>query len=146
MVDHTVNAVGVWFYSVAEQSYLYLMRDDPRHPGSWGLPGGKIEPGETIMQAMTRECQEELGGMPDYLKLIPLEKFTSADGGFAYHTFFCTVATEFRPRLNQEHVGYAWIRSGQWPRPLHPGLWSTINFKAVKEKIETIQQNVQQSA
>ncbi len=146
MVNNPVNAVGVWFYSVATGSYLYLMRNDPRHPGSWGLPGGKIEANETIITAMRRECEEELGYMPDYIKLIPLEKFTSADSGFAYHTFFCTVAQEFQPQLNDEHVGYAWIRSGTWPRPMHPGLWSTINFEAVKDKIETIQQTLYTSA
>ena len=87
MESSSVNAVGVWFYSVVTQRYLYLLRNDSRHPGSWGLPGGKIESGETLMQAMTRECTEELGCMPEYLKLVPLEKFTSADSGFVYHTF-----------------------------------------------------------
>lgn len=28
---------------------------------SWGLPGGALEPGESIHQALARECQEELG-------------------------------------------------------------------------------------
>ena len=28
---------------------------------SWGLPGGALEPGETIHEALIRECREELG-------------------------------------------------------------------------------------
>jgi 8-oxo-dGTP pyrophosphatase MutT (NUDIX family) len=145
MEHNSVNAVGIWFYSIDTHRYLYLLRNDPKHPGSWGLPGGKIESGETLIQAINRECTEEIGSMPEYLKLVPLEKFTSADSGFAYHTFFCSVAEEFIPQLNDEHIGWAWIDSGTWPRPMHPGLWSTVNFDAVREKIITIEQSVQTS-
>lgn len=139
MENHFINAIGVWFYAMDTQRYLYLLRDDPKHPETWGLPGGKIEPGETMLQAMQRECEEELGFMPDYIKLAPLEKFTSPDGIFSYHTFFCSVASEFHPQLNDEHVGWAWLNSGRWPKPMHPGLWSTVNFDAVRNKIRTIE-------
>ena len=146
MEYNTVAAVGVWFYSTSTCRYLYLMRHDPKHPNTWGLPGGKIESGESIMDAIVRECREELGTMPEYLKLVPLEKFTTVDSGFTYHTFFCSVAEEFTPILNNEHIGYAWINAGTWPRPMHPGLWSTVNFDAVRDKIRTVEQLVQQSA
>lgn len=135
-----VTAVGVWFYSIDTQRYLYLMRNDPKHPNTWGLPGGKVESGETLIDGIHRECCEELGTIPEYLKLVPLEKFTTADAGFEYHTFFCSVAHEFTPTLNDEHLGWAWISSGNWPRPMHPGLWSTVNFDAVRDKIQTMEQ------
>jgi 8-oxo-dGTP pyrophosphatase MutT (NUDIX family) len=137
-----ITAVGVWFYAVDTHRYLYLMRSDPKHPGSWGLPGGRVESGETLLDAMRRECQEELGMIPDYMRLIPLEKFTTIDSGFEYHTFFCTITKEFQPVLNDEHLGYAWVNSGTWPRPMHPGLWSTVNFDAVRSKIEIIESSL----
>jgi ADP-ribose pyrophosphatase YjhB (NUDIX family) len=145
MESNAVTAVGVWFYAVNTQRYLYLMRDDPKHPDTWGLPGGRVEAGENLLSAMYRECQEELGSMPDYIRLVPIEKFTTADHGFAYHTFFCSVAGEFTPILNEEHQGWAWIDSNTWPRPLHPGLWSTVNFDEVKQKMSTVQQQYQTS-
>jgi 8-oxo-dGTP pyrophosphatase MutT (NUDIX family) len=145
MEPSVVTAVGVWFYAMSTQRYLYLMRSDPKHPGSWGLPGGRAEPNETLLDAMNRECREEMGFVPDYFRLIPLEKFTTADAGFEYHTFFCVVDREFQPQLNDEHTGYAWIDSGTWPRPMHPGLWSTVNFQAVQSKIMTIEATVQTS-
>lgn len=145
MESSAVNAVGIWFYSVSTNRYLYLLRNDSKHPGTWGLPGGKMESGESLLETMQRECEEELGSMPEYVRLMPLEKFTSADQGFVYHTFFCSVTGEFTPVLNDEHIGWAWIESGNWPRPMHPGLWSTVNFDTVREKIATIERSVQTS-
>ena len=118
------------------------MRNDSKNPNTWGLPGGKCEPGETLIQTIERECQEELGGFPEYLRLVPLDHFTSSDNGFCYHTFFCCISKEFQPILNNEHLGYAWIDSKTYPKPMHPGLWSTVNFETVKDKIETIKSSV----
>lgn len=141
----SVNAVGVWFYSVTTDRYLYLLRNDDRHPGTWGLPGGKCHKNETLFETIKRECIEELGFWPNEIKLVPIEKFTSPDGNFSYHTFFCSVSQEFTPELNEEHSGWAWIDSNTWPKPLHPGLWSTVNFAEVKQKMITVQQQYQTS-
>ena len=142
MESSVVTAVGVWFYAMHTHRYLYLMRSDPKHPGSWGLPGGRVETGESLLAAMTRECREEMGFVPDYLRMIPLEKFTTIDAGFEYHTFFCIVDQEFQPQLNEEHLGYAWINSGTWPKPMHPGLWNTMNIDAVQQKIQQVEQTL----
>jgi ADP-ribose pyrophosphatase YjhB (NUDIX family) len=136
-----MNAVGVWFYAIDTQRYLYLLRQDHKNPNTWGLPGGKVEHNETLLDTIVRECREELGSMPEYLRLVPIEKFTSNDEKFHYHTFFCSVSQEFQPVLNHEHLGYAWIDSSTWPRPMHPGLWTTVNFDEVSEKISQIKQN-----
>jgi len=135
----SVKAVGVWFLSRSTGSYLYLLRNDPKHPETWGLPGGKVEAGETLLAAMQRECCEELGFFPQYLKLLPLEKFTSPDGVFEYNTWVCVLDAEFVPVLNDEHIGHAWINRKVWPKPMHPGLWSTVNIDSVKEKLADVE-------
>ena len=70
------------------------------------------------------------------LKLIPIQKFVN--NSFTYHTFFCAVEEEFIPKLNEEHVGYAWVGEGQYPKPLHPGLFSTVNIDIVTEKLNSL--------
>jgi 8-oxo-dGTP pyrophosphatase MutT (NUDIX family) len=105
---------------------------------AWGLPGGKSEPGETLLDTIHRECQEELGSMPEFGRIYPIEQFTSTDGRFVYHTFFCPVDDEFIPKLNHEHLGHAWIDRSVWPRPMHPGLWNTVNLTEILQKIATL--------
>ena len=141
METRSLKAVGVWFRSIATGRYLYLLRNDPKHSETWGLPGGKLESGETLLGGMERECVEELGSFPSYLRLIPLEKFTSADGVFSYHTWVFLIQDEFVPVLNHEHLGYAWLDRGYFPRPMHPGLWNTVNIEAVQNKILLLEQD-----
>ena len=45
---------------------------DHSYPGTWCLPGGKVDPGETPKQAAVREIEEELGVTldPDFLTML----------------------------------------------------------------------------
>ncbi|MFY8211144.1 MAG: NUDIX hydrolase [Candidatus Nanopelagicus sp.] len=129
-------AAGVFFYNSKTNRYLYLLRTDNKNPGNWGIPGGKVEHDETLFEAITRECEEEIGQFPSNAKLIPIQKFVN--NSFVYHTFFCEVAEEFIPILNDEHCGYAWVGDNQFPKPLHPGLFNTVNFDVVQEKLNAL--------
>jgi 8-oxo-dGTP pyrophosphatase MutT (NUDIX family) len=130
------ESAGVFFYSKQTQRFLYLLRTDAKNPGNWGIPGGKIDRGETLLEGIIRECEEEIGYFPEDAKLVPIQKFINHS--FTYHTFFCEVADEFIPILNEEHCGYAWVGEDQYPKPLHPGLFSTVNFDVVQEKLNTL--------
>ena len=112
-----------------------MLRTDHRNP-TWGIPGGKLENDETILEGVERECQEEIQFFPKKAKLIPLQKFVN--NTFTYHTFFCQIKNEFIPKLNNEHIGYAWVNFDHYPKPLHPGLFSTVNFDIVQEKLKSL--------
>ena len=72
----------------------------------WGLPGGALEPGETIHEALLRECREELGCTVDVSYL----------SGVYYHSAFNSQAFIFRGflgdgavvSLSNEHSDYAY--------------------------------------
>ena len=134
---------GALIYSKSTNRYLFLLRNQKRHAGSWGLVGGGVDPGESPSVALQREIIEEIGAI-NFSKVIPLEKFTSENKTFEYHTYLIIVEDEFVPQLNNEHRGYAWTSIDDHPKPLHPGVWRTFNFKSVVDKIRTVETVISQ--
>lgn len=141
MNSKIINSVGVLFCSLETQRHLFLLRNVKKYP-VWGLPGGKIERGETIKQALERECMEEIQFWPKDAKLFPIEQFTSDDTKFVYHTFYCLINSEFTPILNNEHIGYTWCDKFYYPQPLHSGLFNTLSYEIIKQKIAMIQSSI----
>ncbi len=139
MESGPLEGVGAFIYCTSTKRYLFLLRNESRYSGTWGVVGGKIESGELILESLLREMTEEIGGTIPDAKLIPLEKFTSDNDKFIYHTFIVPVEEEFVPILNNEHRGYCWVSLEDHPKPLHPGVWRTINFEAVVAKIRTLE-------
>jgi 8-oxo-dGTP pyrophosphatase MutT (NUDIX family) len=128
-------SAGIFFYASSTQRFLYLLRND-KNSSNWGIPGGKVEDGETLFEGVERECIEEISYFPKDAKLVPIQKFIN--NSFTYHTFFCKVEDEFIPVLNEEHCGYAWTDSNYYPKPMHPGLFNTVNFDVVQDKLEQL--------
>lgn len=129
------QSAGIFFYCKSTKRSLYLLRNESKNP-TWSIPGGKIEKNETLLAGLKRECMEEIAYWEDDFKLVPIQKFVN--NTFAYHTFFCEIEEEFPPILNDEHCGYAWVGDDKYPKPLHPGLFSTINIDNVVEKLSSL--------
>jgi nucleoside triphosphatase len=92
-------------------------------PGRWGLPGGGIEPGETLESALRREIREEVG-----LEIAQIEPLFFKDGVFPklypdgrreeiYMIFlvFACQSLGQEVRLNEELEAYDWVE----PDALH---------------------------
>lgn len=129
------TSAGIFFYCANTNRFLFLLRND-KNGNTWSIPGGKIEKDETLFEGLERESLEEIGFFPEDAKLIPIQKFVN--NSFTYHTFFCSVEDEFIPTLNYEHSGYAWVDQGLYPKPMHPGLFSTVNIDLVQEKLQSL--------
>jgi len=90
--------------------YLLLRRSENSrtNPGKWDLPGGKVDRGETLKEAVAREVQEETGisvnpgGIAGEVTFeLPAKKVIAIvyDGGF----------NVIDVQLSYEHVEYAWV-------------------------------------
>jgi len=131
-------SIGTIFFSTSTKRYLFLLRNKDSHGDTWAFVGGKVERGESPIEGLTREIREEVGFLPSITKNIPIEKFTNKNKQFEYHTFISVVEEEFIPKLNKEHKGYAWVTIEGWPKPLHPGVFSTFKIEEIMGKIKTV--------
>jgi 8-oxo-dGTP pyrophosphatase MutT (NUDIX family) len=100
--------------------FLIERSKDSSAPGVWAIPGGALESGESPLEAMSRECMEELGGLPP-CRLTEEDIYKSGD--LKYITLVGEVtekaAREWLPSLNDEHVAWGWFYMDMLPRPLH---------------------------
>jgi 8-oxo-dGTP pyrophosphatase MutT (NUDIX family) len=130
---------GGLFFAKDTKRFLFLLRNQGRTAGTWGIVGGKKEPEDlTAYAALEREIKEEVGTVPKIKKVVPLELFTSEDQRFYFNTYMLVVDKEFIPVLNDEHVGYAWCALNQWPKPLHQGVKRSLSNKTNRTKIELL--------
>lgn len=134
-----ILASGAIFYSIDTKRVMMQLRSkQSSYPLTWSLWGGKQEPGERLIDTLHREIQEEMGNVPEILKIYPLHKYLSKDSEFEYHSFCCIVKNEFMPVLNKESAGYAWFTPGAWPRPLHNGAKGFLLSKTFSSKLDSI--------
>lgn len=63
--DHTVEVVAgvIWHPDNSSRVLLALRKPGQHQGGLWEFPGGKIDPGETGLQALERELKEEVAIM-----------------------------------------------------------------------------------
>ncbi len=136
------DAVGATFLAQDTKRIIFNLRSNSvSHSGKWSFWGGKLESGETPIQALMREINEEVGFVPEILKIQPLDVFLSEDKKFMYHTFVIITPNEFKPKINHESKAYKWCDISKFPKPLHQGARRTLTDKNNLKKLELIVNN-----
>jgi mutator protein MutT len=88
--------VGVGAVIVDGQSVLLVKRAHPPLQGEWSLPGGAVEVGETLHEAVVREVREETGLEVAVGRLVDVvdRVHRTPDGRVEYHfvvvDYLCT--------------------------------------------------------
>ncbi len=84
---HQKLAACVFVISPGGKILAVSRKDDPN---DFGMPGGKVEPGEEPWEAATRECKEETGLDAKLISYIPFHDQID-DNGYHCYTFKAVV-------------------------------------------------------
>lgn len=133
VVDPKKRSAG---FLVLSGRRLLLLKRSRRsgNGGTWGLPGGQMDPRESIYAAALRESIEELQGLPRH---AVTGSAAVQRGARRYEVLACRTRKRARrtwtPRLNREHVDYRWV-SLDWCRAnrrrLHPVVRALVEDRA----------------
>ena len=98
---------------IEQDENLLLLKRGPNQPcpGTWGLPAGKLEEGENIHSAMTREIYEEIGLLLEEKDLIYLGPtyVMKKEVHFNFHMFYYSPKKSIEVVLSHEHVEHRWV-------------------------------------
>ncbi|MGM5487620.1 MAG: NUDIX hydrolase [Nanobdellota archaeon] len=110
----TIRTVGVL---VEHQGRILILHRNPTitEGGTWGLPAGKVNPGEDDLGAALRELEEETGykASPRQLTFIGNYDWQLPDKRICFPTYHLMLKEKPCVTLNpREHQAYQWITPG----------------------------------
>ena len=101
--------------SVIRKDGMFLLCQRPehkRHGGLWEFPGGKVESGESDLEAADRELTEELGVRA---LVVGQVEFSISDPGSPFVIEFLDTQIDGEPQCI-EHASHAWAPLHELPR------------------------------
>jgi|GEM_PF-597787 len=128
------TTTGVGCFLEHDGKMLLLLRQDHKPQGNtWGQPAGKLEPGETPLQAIIREVYEETGIKSSDTEIKEFKTFFASypEYDFIYHTFHLPLKEKPRVTIdNSCHKTHRWIGANEAlsKLPLMPELDKCIEY------------------
>ncbi len=125
--DRPLIDVAVGILIRPDGAFLLTTRPPGKaYEGYWEFPGGKLEAGETVPQALARELQEELG-----LHIGPAEAWRSQVVDYPHalvHLHFCKVYAWSGDPQMREGQACTWERLPVKSTPILPGTLPVLEW------------------
>lgn len=127
--NRPVTDVAVGLLIRADGSFLLTSRPTGKvYAGYWEFPGGKLEAGETVAQALRRELQEELG-----IEVLDIQPWKSELVDYPHalvRLHFCKVNDWEGELQMRESQSSAWQQLPVQVRPVLPGTVPVLQWLA----------------
>lgn len=94
--------------------YLLIQRAEPLPDGTgikWDIPGGRLKPGERLVEALAREVKEEVGvELRHGIQLLKAQDIILPDLNLHLHVVRLTYTSSLKDniQLGTEHQTYMW--------------------------------------
>ncbi len=133
--DRSLVQVAVGVLVRADGAFLLTSRPEGKaYAGYWEFPGGKLEAGETIEEALRRELQEEIGVTIQNCELWRTERIDYPHALVQLN--FCKV-TQWTGELQMlESQSYAWQQLPVLVTPVLPGTVPVLTWLAQERAFE----------
>jgi 8-oxo-dGTP diphosphatase len=101
----------------SEGRYLLIRRSaaSKGNPGKWDLPGGKVDQGESVWDALMREVAEECGIAVELEALVGAAQADAPDGRRIVYLVMEGRALGVDVVLSEEHDLAQWVARGKLP-------------------------------
>lgn len=105
------SAVGVLRDEMGRVLILKRSINDRSFPGKWSLPGGKVDAGETVEQAVIREVKEEAGLDVEIIRAIGVNEslLSTRNRKYVIYSFAVQIKNKSDVQLSHEHEDYRWV-------------------------------------
>jgi 8-oxo-dGTP diphosphatase len=125
--DIAVPRIGVGVIVLRDGLVLLGQRSGSHGAGTWALPGGHLEFGETVEHCAAREVMEETGLQIEIVGRGPYTNTVFQEEGKHYVTLFViakAIAGVPSVREPSKCLAWCWFRWSELPRPLFAPLVS----------------------
>ena len=102
---------------VRDSSILLIRRGNPPGEGLWSVPGGRVQRGESLAEAVRRELQEETGLDGEVGEAVGWTELIGRRRHFVIVDYRVSVAADATPVAGSDAADAAWVALddlGEW--------------------------------
>ena len=105
--------IPTWYFAMAvvRLGHRFLLTQERKYGGTWSLPGGRVEPGESLIDACLREVVEEAGVPVRLDGILRIEHTPSGSGARVRVVFLATPRDDTPPKAvaDDESLQARWL-------------------------------------